>query len=101
MEGGWGCSDRCTYYEPLAEPLEDPELMHDLIAVKRLAGLKGGFLTPRAEIRLAEAIPKRKPGMAGIPHTGRIVVHVVSGGKREFVPPGTIDTTRIVQSILR
>ena len=88
------------YFEPFAQLLEDGELMRDLTAIKKLAALRGGFFIPRAEIRSVEEVPKRKPGMGGIPHTGRILIYFASGGRREFILLGNVDAARIAQSIL-
>ena len=88
------------YFDFYAKMLDDPELMKDMAAVQELAKLKGGFVIPRPEICSVEVIPKQKPGMGGIPHSGRILIHLVSGGKREFILLGMVDAERIRQLIL-
>jgi hypothetical protein len=88
------------YYQPFQELLADSNLMHDLIAIKKLAALAGGFFIPKGQIRSAEAVPQQKFGMAGIPHSGRILIHFVSGGSREFIPLGSVDGASIARSIL-
>jgi hypothetical protein len=89
-----------TYFQPYAKMLADPKLMRDVAAVRKLANLKGGFFIRRSEISSVEVIPKQKSGMAGIPHSGRILVRFASGRKREFILLGIVDAERIRQSIL-
>jgi len=89
-----------TYFQPYAKMLDDPKLRRDLAAVRKLANLKGGFFIRRSEISSVEVIPKQKPGMAGIPHSGRILIHFASGREREFILLGIVDAERIRRSIL-
>jgi hypothetical protein len=51
------------YFQEYAQMLEDPKLMHDLTAIRKLARLKGGFFIPRSEIASVEIVSKQKPGM--------------------------------------
>ena len=88
------------YFEPLSEMLDDPELMHDPAAVLKLAKLKGGFVIPRSEIASVEVIPQHKWGMGGIPHSGRIKIHLASGSTREFILLGIVDCEFIKREIL-
>jgi hypothetical protein len=88
-----------SYFLPYAKMLNDPELMHDLDAVRKLAKLKGGFFIPRSEIISAQAVHSQKWGMSAIPHSGKILVRLASGGKREFIPLGYINSDRIQRSI--
>jgi hypothetical protein len=88
------------YFREYANLLDDPKLMNDVTAVRKLANLKGGFFIPRSEISSVEIVPKQKEGMAGIHHTGRILVHFASGKKREFILLGKVDAGRIQQLIL-
>src|SRR5277367_2320703 len=48
------------YFQKYAEILDDPRLMHDITAVRKLAELKGGFIIPRSEIRAVEVVPEKK-----------------------------------------
>jgi energy-coupling factor transporter transmembrane protein EcfT len=89
-----------AYFQPYAEMLEDPELMHDINAVRDLAKLNGGFMTPRSEIVSVEVIDKPKWGMAAIAHSGRISIRSASGRAREFILLGNVDGEQIKQSIL-
>jgi hypothetical protein len=89
------------YFQDYAKSLDDPKLMNDVTAARDLAKLKGGFFIPRSEIASVEIVPKQKEGMAGIYHTGRILIHFASGKKREFILLGQkIDTERIKRLIL-
>lgn len=88
------------YFLPLTKVLEDPKIMQDVVAVRELSKRKGGFFIPRSEIKSAEAIAKQKWGMGGIPHTGRILVHFVSGDRREFILLGRVDADRIRRAML-
>ena len=88
------------YFKPLSEMLKDPKVMHDIVAVRKLAGLKGGFFIPRSEISSAEFIAKPKSGMGGIPHSGRILVSLISGKTREFILLGKVDGVQIQHLIL-
>jgi hypothetical protein len=92
---------RPDYFQEYAKLLGDPKLMNDITAARKLAELKGGFFIPRSEITSAEIVPKQKEGMAGIYHTGRILVHLASAKKREFILLGQkIDGDRIRRLIL-
>jgi hypothetical protein len=89
-----------NYFQEYAKVLDDPKLMHDITAVRNLAKLKGGFVISRSEIASVEVIPEQKEGMAGILHTGRILIHFASGKKREFILLGKVDAGRIQRLIL-
>jgi hypothetical protein len=88
------------YFMPYAKMLDDPNLMSDIEGIRKLANQKGGFFIARPEIRSVDNIRQQKWGMGGIPHTGRLLVRLVSGGKREFILLGKVDSERIRQSIL-
>jgi hypothetical protein len=89
-----------TYFQAYAQMLKDPSLMDNREAVQKLAGLKGGFVIPRSQIKAAELVQGNKSGMGGIPHTGRICIHLTSGRNREFILLGSVDAERIRQEIL-
>jgi hypothetical protein len=87
------------YFEPYAKMLDDPKLMQDLTAVRKLSLRRGGFFIPRSEIVSIEAIHKAKWGMGGIPHSGKILIRLVSGSQREFVALGNVELDQIKRSI--
>lgn len=89
-----------NYFKSYAEMLNDPKMMHDVSAVKKLATLKGGFFIQRSEILSVEFNPKKKSGMGGIPHSGRILVGLTSGKSREFILLGNVDGEQIRRLIL-
>jgi hypothetical protein len=88
------------FYEPYQEMLTDPELLGDRGAIEDLSRLKGGFFTPRAQIATVEATDKSKWGMGGIPHSGRILLGLTDGTKREFILLGSVSPEAIRDSIL-
>lgn len=89
------------FYQSYANTLNDRKLMNDVSAIRDLAHRKGGFFIARPEIASVEVIPKQKEGMAGIYHTGRILVNLTTGKRREFILLGqNIDAERIKRLIL-
>ena len=88
------------YFEPLAEMLKDPDLMRDRNAIGKLSRLRGGCFIPRSEIVKVDIIDKQKWGMGGIPHSGRIVVHLTSGKYREFILLGSVYSDDIAAMVL-
>lgn len=102
---GWKVKGTVTngdpkYFLPYEKMLDDQALTHSLQAVRRLANLKGGFVIPRSQISNAEINYRKKYGMAGIPHTGRIRLRLSSRDERELILLGTVDPERIRQLIL-
>ncbi len=87
------------YFRQYAEMLEDPKLVRDREAVRRLSSLKGGFFIPRSDIASADAIYEPKWGMGEIPHSGRIKIRLSSGESREFVLLGSVSPESIQQRI--
>jgi hypothetical protein len=107
MEGlyGWKAegivtASRPMYFQPYSEMLEDPELMRDCEAIRRLSQLKGGFFIPRSDIVAADVIYGHKWGMAGIPHSGRIRLRMASGKSREFILLGSVSLESVQHRIL-
>ncbi len=88
-----------TYFRHYAEMLEDPVLMRDREAVRRLSDLKGGFFIPRSDIASVDVIHKPKWGMGKIPHSGRIKIRLSSGKSREFILLGSVSPESIEQRI--
>lgn len=88
------------YFQAYADMLEDPELMRDREAIRRLSQLKGGFFIPRSDMVSVDMIYGHKWGMAGIPHSGRIRVRMASGKSREFILLGSVSVDSIQQRIL-
>ncbi len=107
MEGlyGWKAegivtASRPMYFQPYADMLEDPELMRDREAIRRLSQLKGGFFIPRSDVVAADVIYAHKWGMAGIPHSGRVRLRMASAKSREFILLGSVSVDSIQQRIL-
>lgn len=91
---------RPNYFQTYAELLQDPELMQDYDAIRKLSGLKGGFFIRRSDIVSAEIIDKQKWGLGLIPHCGRIRIALSTGKSREFILLGSVDPQSIRDSIL-
>jgi hypothetical protein len=101
---GWKAEGAVTasqpmYFQPYAGMLQDPVLMRDREAVRRLSDLKGGFFIPRSEIVSVAVIHRNKWGMGRIPHSGRIKIRLSSGKSREFILLGSVSPESIQQSI--
>lgn len=101
---GWKVEGAVTESQPMyfkrhAEKLEDPVLMRDLDAVRKLSDLKGGFFIPRSDIVSVNVIHGRKWGMSAIPHSGRIKILLVSGVTRELILLGSVSPESIQQRI--
>lgn len=88
------------YFKPYADMLQDPQLMRNWEAARRLSKLKGGFFIARSDIVAADVIDRQKWGMGGIPHSGRIRIHMASGKSREFILLGSVDAGSLRQRIL-
>jgi hypothetical protein len=88
------------YFQPYAEMLDDPEMMRDRDAIRKLSELKGGFFIPRSAIVSAEIVDKQKWGMNKIPHCGRIRIGLATGKSREFILLGNVYPKSIQESIL-
>lgn len=74
-----------TFYEPYQEMLKDDEFMRDRQAIEKLSRLRGGFFIERSAILSVDYDERRKWGMGGIPHSGRINVKLADGKTREFI----------------
>jgi hypothetical protein len=92
-------ASRTMYFQPYAEMLEDPALMRNREAVRRLSNLKGGFFIPRSDIVSVDVIHRHKWGMGGIPHSGQIKIHLSSGKSRKFILLGSVSPESIQQRI--
>ena len=90
-----------TYYEPFLEMFKDPDLMRNRVAIERLAKLRGGFAYDRLSIATVDADDRRKWGMGGIPHAGRIHIRLNSGRKQEFILLGDQIPEEVRDSIVR
>ncbi len=88
------------YFEPYAGMLQDPELIRDREAIRRLSNLKGGFFIPHSAIISVDVVYKQKWGMGPIPHSGRVRIGMASGRSREFILLGSVDAESIRQRIL-
>jgi hypothetical protein len=78
------------YFQPYQEMLEDPVLLRDRNAIRKLSQLPGGFFLPVSEVSSVKVIDGQKWGMGGIPHSGRILVSLSSGKSREFILLGSV-----------
>jgi hypothetical protein len=76
------------YFEPLQEMAQDREMTRDLPAIRKLAGLRGGFFYPRAEIASVSSDDRGQWGMGGLPNSGHVQVRLVSGSRRNFIVLG-------------
>jgi hypothetical protein len=88
-----------TYFEPYRRMLDDEEFMRDRIAIKKLSELRGGFFLDRSQIASIVSDDRGEWGMAGIPHSGRIRVRLVSGESREFIILGAAHPYRVRDKI--
>lgn len=73
------------YFEPYQEMLEDPGLMRDAVAIKRLSGLKGGFFWRSDQIEHLSADDRSQWGMGGVVHSGHVRVRLVTGVSKNFI----------------
>ncbi len=80
-----------SYFEPFQEMIEDNEFMRNRRVIEKLSRLAGGFFLDRSAIVSVEAVDRRKWGMGGIPHTGRIHLRLSTGQSREFVTLGSVN----------
>jgi hypothetical protein len=81
--------------------LDDPELMRNGQAVRRLSDLNGGFFIARSDIVTADVIYRQKWGMGGTLYSGRLTVRLVTGKSREFILLGSVNAEGIRQRIMR
>lgn len=88
------------YFEPYQQMLDDPSQMPSQEEICRLSSLRGGFFISRSSIVAVEFNPKRKWGMGGIPHSGRLEVKHASGRTAEFILLGKVDGGAIRQAVL-
>jgi hypothetical protein len=89
-----------SYFVTYRRLLGDEQFMRNRTAIEELSRLPGGFFLSRAEISSIEADDRQEWGMAGIPHTGRIHVRLVSGKSREFIILGTVIPDQIRTKIV-
>lgn len=89
-----------TYFATYRKMLEDQDFMRNRTAIEKLSRLPGGFFLSRSEIASIEADDRQEWGMAKIPHTGRIHLHLVSGKKRELIVLGKVIPARIRTKII-
>jgi len=92
---GWKAAGPVTnsnrrYFEPLQQMMEDKEFMRDLPAIKKLAGLSGGFFIGKSELTSVSSDSRRQWGMGGIVHSGHIVLNLASGKSRKLILLGEI-----------
>jgi hypothetical protein len=92
---GWKAAGPVTnsnrrYFEPLQEMVEDKELMRDFPAIRKLAGLTGGFFIGNSELASVMADSSGQWGMGGIAHSGHVHVRLNSGKSRTFILLGEI-----------
>lgn len=89
-----------SYFAAYRKMLGDEEFMRNRTAIGELSRLRGGFFLSRSEISSIEADDRQEWGMTGIPHTGRIHVHLVTGESREFIVLGKVIPDRIRTKIV-
>lgn len=87
---GWRAEGPVTnankrYFEPYQQMLEDPGLMRDLVAIKRLSKLRGGFFWRSDEITSVSADDRSHWGMGGVVHSGHVRVRLVMGASKNFI----------------
>lgn len=92
---GWKVLGRVTgadrrFFEPYQEVLKDPAFPRDLPAIRKLAGLRGGFIYPRSEIVAVTSDDRRQWGMGGIRHAGHVQFRFASGMTRKFILAGEV-----------
>lgn len=97
-QGPFAASNR-TYFEPYRRILDDEEFMRDRIAIKKLSELRGGFFLDRSEIASIVSDDRCEWGLAGIPHSGRIRLRLISGESREFIILGAAHPYRVRDKI--
>ena len=88
------------FFRPMQGMLADPANGFLLDTVRRLAGVRGGFLFPRAEIAFVGFNHNSKWGTGGIPHSGRIEIKRTSGTTCEFVLLGHVNGREIRETVL-
>ncbi|HEX8713227.1 MAG TPA: hypothetical protein VF730_15205 [Terracidiphilus sp.] len=98
-QGPFAVSSR-SYFEPYRRMLADEEFMRDRIAIKKLSELRGGFFLDRSEIASIASDARYEWGLAGIPHTGRIHLRLISGERREFIILGAAQPDRVRDKIV-
>ena len=103
---GWKFSDSVTadnpsFYMAYRDYLEVKEVIPSPNAIRKLSKLPGGFFISRSDIRSVEFVDKKKWGMSGIPHSGKLYVKQESKGTREFILLGFVDGESIRQEIIK
>lgn len=78
------------FFEIYQEMLADPGFPRDLPAIRKLAGLPGGFIYPKSEIVSVISDDRRQWGMGSIPHAGHLQLRLVSGMTRKLILLGGI-----------
>jgi|GEM_PF-1976455 len=102
---GWKFSDSVTannpsFYMAYKDYLEVKEVIPSSNAIRKLSELPGGFFISRNHIRTVEFVDKKKWGMGGIPHSGKLYIKQESKGTREFILLGFVDGEKITQEII-
>jgi hypothetical protein len=92
---GWKAAGPVTnanrrYFEPLQQMVEDKELMRDLPAIRKLAGVGGGFFLGQSDLASVTSDDRSQWGMGGIPHSGHVRLQFSSGKSRKFILLGTV-----------
>ncbi len=92
---GWKVTGPVTnadrgFFEPYQQMLKDPGFPRDLPAIRKLAGLRGGFIYPRSEVVAVTSDDRRQWGMGGIPHAGHVQLRFTSGMTRKFILLGEV-----------
>ena len=88
------------YFQPFEALVHEEEFMRDRIRIQKLAALRGGFFIPRDTISNVEVSDKKKWGMSGIPHSGRIRITQQDGSWRELILLGSADPAAIKNAVL-
>lgn len=78
------------FFEIYQEMLKDPGFPRDLPAIRKLAGLRGGFIYPKSVIASVISDGRRQWGMGGVAYSGHVYLRVLSGATRKFVVLGTV-----------
>lgn len=79
------------FFVPYQRLILDPDPAIGTEAFDRLMKKRGSFFIPRDQITAATFDPTPKWGMGGVPHTGKLLVHLRDGRDREFILLGDQD----------
>ena len=80
--------------------LDDGGLTRNRRAIRELSRRPGGFFWERSSIISVAADDRRKWGMGGISHTGRVHLRLTSGNSREFITLGSASPENIRDGIV-